>query len=97
MMRMSKDHQSAGLRWSLPLVDAGLGGRGKPLGLFRSCFIFSINLGFLAGCHRRPFCEGVRRGPVDKVEDQPLSSSFLAVTGAAADHFFLEIFPISDG
>ena len=55
MMRMSKDHQSAGLRWSLPLVDAGLGGHGRPLGLFCSYFIFSINLGFLAGCHRRPF------------------------------------------
>ena len=55
MMSMSKDHQSAGLRWSLPLVDAGLGGHGRPLGLFCSYFIFSINLGFLAGCHRRPF------------------------------------------
>ena len=54
MMRMSKDHRSAELRWSLPLVDAGLGGHGRPLGLFRSCFIFSINLGFLAGCYRRP-------------------------------------------
>uniref|UniRef100_A0A2N9HF32 Uncharacterized protein n=1 Tax=Fagus sylvatica TaxID=28930 RepID=A0A2N9HF32_FAGSY len=97
MMRMSKDHRSAGLRWSLPLVDAGLGGHGRPLGLFGSCFILSINLCFSWLLPQTIFCEGIRRGPVDNVEDQPPSSSFLAVTGAAADHFFLEIFPISAG
>ena len=40
-----------------------------------------------AGCYRRWFCDGVRRRPVDNVEDQPLSSSFLVFIGVAADHF----------
>jgi hypothetical protein len=93
MMRMSKDYRSAGLRWLLPLVDAGLGGHGRPLGLFCSCFILSINLCFSWLLPQTIFCEGIRRGPVDNVEDQPLSSSFLVITGVAADHFSWRYFP----
>ena len=93
MMRMSKDHRSAGLRWSLPLVDAGLGDHGKPFGLSRSCFILSINPCFSWLLLQTVFCEGVGRGPVDNVKDQPTSSSFLVFIGVAADHFSWRYFP----
>ena len=103
MMRMSKDHRSAGLRWSLPLVDAGLGSHGRPLGLFGSCFILLINLcsGWLLP--QTISCEGIRRGLVDNVEDQT-PSSFLVFIDVAADHFswryfpyLLVVFPLSAG
>ena len=42
MLKMSKDHQSARLQWSLPLSGVSLGGHGSLLDLFNSCFIFSI-------------------------------------------------------
>jgi hypothetical protein len=50
-----------------------------------------------AGCCRRWFCDGIRRGPVDNVEDQPPSSSFLVFIGVAAEHFSLEAYSISAG
>jgi hypothetical protein len=101
---MSKDHRSAGLWWSLPLVDAGLGDHGRPLGLFGSCFILLINLcsGWLLP--QTISYEGIRRGPVDNVEDQPPPSSFLVFIDVVADHFswryfpyLLAVFPLSAG
>ena len=39
---MSKDHRSAGLRWSLLLSGGSLGGPGSSLSFICSCFVFSI-------------------------------------------------------
>jgi hypothetical protein len=51
-----------------------------------------------AGCYRRPFfCEGAHRKPVNNVEDQPPSSSFLVFIGVAIDHFSLEVFSMFAG
>jgi hypothetical protein len=77
-MRTSKDHRSVGLQWLLPLSDADPGDHGRPLGLFRSCFIFSINLGFSWLLPQTVFCEGICRGPVDNMKDRPSPSSFLS-------------------
>ena len=85
MTRMSKDYRSAGPRWSLPLSGAGLGGHGRPLGLFSLCFIFSITFCFSWCC--RWFCGGVRREPMDNGKDQLPSSLFLVSIGAATDPF----------
>uniref|UniRef100_A0A2N9H3E4 Uncharacterized protein n=1 Tax=Fagus sylvatica TaxID=28930 RepID=A0A2N9H3E4_FAGSY len=48
MLRMGKDHWSAGLRQSLPLDSVSFGGHGSFLGLLRSWFVFSITSLFLA-------------------------------------------------
>ena len=48
MLRMSKEHQSAGLRWSLPLNGVGFSSHGSLLGLFNSCFVFPITSLFAA-------------------------------------------------
>jgi hypothetical protein len=42
MLKMKKDHWSAGLWWSLILSDGSLGGHGSSLGFICSCFVFSI-------------------------------------------------------
>ena len=48
MLRMSKDHRSTGLRWSLPLSGISLGGHGSFLDLLNSCFVFLITSLFAA-------------------------------------------------
>ena len=49
MLRMSKDHRSAGLRWSLPSSGVNFDSHGNLLDLFTSCFVFSITSLFIAG------------------------------------------------
>ena len=49
MLKMNKDHRSAGLRWSLLLSGGSLGGHSSFLGLICSCFIFSITSPITAG------------------------------------------------
>ena len=46
MLKMSRDHQSTGLRWSSPLDGVSFGGHGGFLGPFSSSFIF-----FIISCH----------------------------------------------
>ena len=43
MLKMNKDHQSAGLRWSLLLCDGSLDGHGSFLGFICFSLVFSIN------------------------------------------------------
>jgi hypothetical protein len=57
MLRMGKDHRSAGLRWSLPLSGVGLGGHGSLLGFFNSCLIFPITSLFPADVAADAFLE----------------------------------------
>jgi hypothetical protein len=42
MLKMNKDHWSAGLRWSLLLSGGSLGGHGSSFGFICSYFVFSI-------------------------------------------------------
>ena len=48
MLKMNKDHRSAGLRWSLILSGGSLGGHGSSLGFICSCFVFSITSPIIA-------------------------------------------------
>ena len=48
MLKMNKDHRSAGLRWSLILSGGSLGGHGSSLGFIYSCFVFSITFPIMA-------------------------------------------------
>ena len=57
---MSKDHRSAGLRWSLLLRGSSFGGHGSFLGLFSSSFVFLIISCHIWSCGRW-FCGGVYR------------------------------------
>ena len=57
---MSKEHQSAGLRWSLLLRGSSFGGHGSFLGLFSSSFVFLIISCHIWSCGRW-FCCGVYR------------------------------------
>ena len=57
---MSKDHRSAGLRWSLLLRGSSFGGHGSFLGLFSSFFVFLMICCHIWSCGRR-FCGGVYR------------------------------------
>ena len=58
MLRMSKDHRSAGLRWSLLLSGGSFGGHGSFLGLLSSSFVFLIISCHIWSCGRR-FCGSV--------------------------------------
>ena len=49
MLKINKDHQSAGLWWSLLLSGDSLGGHGSFLGLISSCFVFPIISPITAG------------------------------------------------
>ena len=49
MLKMNKDHRSAGLRWSLLLSGSSLGGYGSSLGFICSCFVFPITSPITAG------------------------------------------------
>uniref|UniRef100_A0A2N9HXK7 Uncharacterized protein n=1 Tax=Fagus sylvatica TaxID=28930 RepID=A0A2N9HXK7_FAGSY len=60
MLRMSKDHRSAGLWWSLPLSGVSFGGHGSFLGLLRSSFVFLIISCHVWSCGRWS-CDGVYR------------------------------------
>uniref|UniRef100_A0A2N9HBL5 Uncharacterized protein n=1 Tax=Fagus sylvatica TaxID=28930 RepID=A0A2N9HBL5_FAGSY len=48
MLKMNKDHWSAGLRWSLILSGGSLGGHDSSLGFICSCFVFSITSPIMA-------------------------------------------------
>jgi hypothetical protein len=49
MLKMNKEHQSVGLRWSLLLSNGSLGGHGNSLGLISSYFVFPITSPITAG------------------------------------------------
>ena len=57
MLRMSKDHRSAGLWWSLLLSGGSLGGHGRLLSPFSSCLITFC----FSWCCRGSFRDGVHR------------------------------------
>ena len=42
MLKMNKDHRSAGLRWSLLLSGGSLGGHDSSLSFICTCFVFPI-------------------------------------------------------
>ena len=60
MLKMSKDHRSAGLWWSLLLSGGSLGGHGNFLSLFSSSFVFFMTSCHIWSCDGR-FCGSVYR------------------------------------
>ena len=58
MLKMSKDHRSVGIWWSLLLSGGSLGSHGNFLGLFSSSFVFLMISCHFWSCDRR-FCGSV--------------------------------------